>query len=45
MLQSVVTLSTEAGPAVEGAAVMTGRVASEPSGFSRYGGVKICPLG
>ena len=41
MLESVVTASMEAGPTTDGAAVMTGRVAAEPSGFSRYGGVKI----
>ena len=41
----VVTLSTVFGPTVGGAAAMTGRVARDPSAFSRYGGVKICPSG
>ena len=40
---SVETGSVSPGVALVGAAVMTGRAAAVPSGFSRYGGVKICP--
>ena len=45
MFESTVTANAELGPAVDGAAVILGRGAAEPSGLSRYGGVKICPSG
>ena len=42
--ESVVTSMVPPGPTADGAAEMTGRVARDPSaGFSRFGGVKICP--
>ncbi len=42
---SVTAEMTAPGGADDGAPVMLGRTAGVPSGFSRYGGVKICPSG
>jgi hypothetical protein len=40
---SVVAVMVPPTATVRDVAVMVGRAASVPSGFSRYGGVKICP--
>ena len=45
MFAFVVTAITSVCPTTVGAVDMTGRAAFVPSGFSRYGGVKICPSG
>ena len=44
-LLSVDTTMVAPGAMLDGAPVMLGRTAGEPSGLSRYGGVKICPSG
>ena len=44
-LLSVVTTMVSPGAMLAGAAVTLGRTAGEPSAWSRYGGVKICPSG
>jgi len=42
---SVETTMVAPGAMLNGALVMLGRTAGVPSGFSKYGGVKICPSG
>ena len=44
-LLSVETTIVSPGAMLNGALVMLGRTAGEPSALSRYGGVKICPSG
>ena len=41
----VATVIVDPKAAVAGALTMLGRALAVPSGFSRSGGVKICPLG